>query len=79
MIDGQGAMSDRVATEFQPPKLSNSNDNCPYGWFNHASATVDAARTSDVMPEVQWIDPPTEPPVGFWRSVWQRWWRSLIA
>jgi hypothetical protein len=44
MIDGQGALNDRVATEFQPPKLSNSNDNRTHGRFNDASATVDAAR-----------------------------------
>ncbi len=73
MIDGQGAMSDRLATEFQPPKLSNSNDNHPHGWFDDASATVNAARMGGVMPEVQWSDPPTGPPIGFWRRVWQRW------
>ena len=72
MIDGQSAVSDRGAKEFQPPKLSNSNDNCADRWLDPASATVDAARTSDVMPEAQWTDPP-RPPVGFWRRIWQRW------
>ena len=71
-MGGQGAMSDRQQREVPLTTPVSSNDNLPHGWFDDASAYVEAARMGGGMPEVQWSEPPTKP-VGFWRTLWQRW------
>jgi len=67
------AMSNRQQREEPPTIPPTSNDNHHHGWFDDASAAVDAARMGGGMPEVQCSESPAQAPVGFWRTVWQRW------